>query len=104
MVTKIHCNDKVIVICGKDKGKIGIVKKIIKKKRVIVSGVNIIKKHQKPIPSQNVNGGIIKKESTIHISNIAFLNPITNKPDRIGFKFEKGKKIRFLKSNNHIIV
>ncbi|CAL4324937.1 50S ribosomal protein L24 [Buchnera aphidicola] len=103
MAFKIHCNDKVIVICGRDKGKIGVVKKIIKKDKAIVSGINIVKKHQKPIPSQNINGGIIKKESPIHISNIAFLNPVTNKADRIGFKFEQGKKVRFLKSNKHII-
>jgi large subunit ribosomal protein L24 len=100
MANKIRLHDKVIVISGKDKGKIGIIKKVLSKFKVIVEGVNIVKKHQKPIPSQNQKGGILEKESFIHVSNVAILNPKTNKPDRIGFRFENGKKIRFLKSNN----
>ncbi|WP_343183483.1 50S ribosomal protein L24 [Buchnera aphidicola] len=100
MASKIRLNDKVVVLTGKDKKKIGLVIKILSNNKVIVKGVNIITKHQKPIPSQNKTGGIIKIESGIHISNIAILNPKTNKPDKIGFKFKNGKKIRFLKSNN----
>ncbi|NIG99341.1 MAG: 50S ribosomal protein L24 [Buchnera aphidicola (Periphyllus acericola)] len=100
MASKIRSNDKVIVLSGKYKKKIGIVKKVLSKNKVIVEGINIVIKHQKPIPSQNKPGGIIKKESYIHISNIALLNPITNKPDKVGFKFKNGKKIRFFKSNN----
>lgn len=100
MALKIRTHDKVIVISGKDKGKIGIVKKILSSEKVIIKGINIKKKHVKPIPSENKLGGIIKIESYIHISNIALLNPYTNKPDKVGFKFDGKKKIRFFKSNN----
>lgn len=103
MAAKIKKNDKVIVITGKEKGKVGIVKKLLSNKRVILEGINLVKKHQKPIPDQNVTGGIITKEASIHISNIAILNPITNKSDRVGFKIENDKKVRFFKSNNIII-
>ncbi|CAL4323771.1 50S ribosomal protein L24 [Buchnera aphidicola] len=103
MASKIRLNDKVIVITGKDKKKIGIIKKVFLKKKVIVEGINIVKKHQKPIPSQKQKGGILEKESYIHISNIAILNPQTKKPDKIGFRFENGKKVRFFKSNNLLI-
>ncbi|CAL4043397.1 50S ribosomal protein L24 [Buchnera aphidicola (Phyllaphis fagi)] len=104
MALKIRLNDIVMVLSGKDKKKIGKVKFIFKNKdKIIVEGVNIVKKHQKPIPSQNQNGGIIEKESPIHISNVAILNPITKKPDRIGFRIDSGKKFRFLKSNNQIV-
>ncbi|CAL4323876.1 50S ribosomal protein L24 [Buchnera aphidicola (Chaitophorus sp. 3695)] len=100
MALKIRTNDKVIVISGKDRGKIGIVQKILSMNKVIVKGINIVKKHIKPVPAENKLGGIIKVESYIHISNIALLNPNTNKPDKIGFKFSQGKKVRFFKSNN----
>ena len=100
MAAKIRFNDKVIVIAGKEKGKIGIIKKFLSKDKVIIEGINMVKKHQKPVPSRNQKGGILQQESYVHVSNIAILNPETNKPDRIGFKFKNGKKIRFFKSNN----
>lgn len=104
MVFKIRRLDQVIILSGRDKGKIGIIKFIsYKKSKVIVEGVNILKKHQKAIPEKNINAGIIQKEALIHISNIAILNPDTKKADRIGFKFVNGKKMRFFKSNNKII-
>ncbi|MCX2958863.1 MAG: 50S ribosomal protein L24, partial [Serratia symbiotica] len=81
----------------------GIVKSIISNKKVIINGLNLIKKHQKPIPAQNKSGGIIEKEAPIHISNIAIFNPESNKADRVGFRFENDKKIRFFKSNSKII-
>ncbi|WP_343128536.1 50S ribosomal protein L24 [Buchnera aphidicola (Kurisakia onigurumii)] len=103
MASKIRKNDQVLVISGKDKGKKGIVLHILKKSKAIVSGINIVKKHQKSVPAQNKIGGIIKKESPISISNIGIFNKETKRSDRIGFKFENGKKIRFFKSNNKII-
>ncbi|AAO27162.1 ribosomal protein L24 [Buchnera aphidicola str. Bp (Baizongia pistaciae)] len=102
MAAKIKKNDQVIVLIGKDKGKIGIVRKVIAKSKVIVEGVNIVKKHTKPSPSQNKKGGIVEQESSINISNIAILNPTTKKSDRIGFRVKNGKKVRFFKSNNTI--
>ncbi|WP_343189031.1 50S ribosomal protein L24 [Buchnera aphidicola (Chaitoregma tattakana)] len=103
MSKKIRKNDNVIVITGKYKGKKGIVKKFLSSNKVIVSGINIIKKHQKSIPEKNVMGGIVKKESYIQVSNLKIFNHITGKPDRVGFKFLDGKKVRFFKSNNKII-
>lgn len=103
MASKIRSNDKIIVLSGRDKGKKGTVKKFLSREKVIVKGINMVKKHEKPIPSKNQKGGIVEKESYIHISNIAILNPKTNKPDRVGFKFKNGKKVRYLKSNNFLI-
>lgn len=103
MAMKIRREDEVVIIAGKDKGKNGIVKNVLKKKKIIVSGINIVKKHQKPVPTLNKPGGIFEKELPISISNVAILNKNTNKADKIGFKFENGKKVRFLKSTGEII-
>jgi large subunit ribosomal protein L24 len=103
MALKLRRNDKIIILTGKDKGKKSTIKNILSSQKVIINGLNLIKKHQKPIPSQNKNGGILEKEAPIHISNIAILNPESNKADRIGFRFEEGKKIRFFKSNKKAI-
>ncbi|AEO08845.1 50S ribosomal protein L24 [Buchnera aphidicola str. Ak (Acyrthosiphon kondoi)] len=103
MASKLRRNDAVIILTGKDKGKTSTIKDILSVNKVIVNGLNLIKKHQKPVPSQNKSGGILEKEAPIHISNIAILNPETNKSDRIGFRFEKGKKVRFFKSNRKTI-
>ncbi|CAL4043728.1 50S ribosomal protein L24 [Buchnera aphidicola (Tetraneura ulmi)] len=97
MATKIRKNDKVVVLSGKEKGKQGIVVNVLNKNKVIVKGINLVSKHQKSIPSRNLKGGVIKKESPISISNISILNLKTGKSEKIGFRFEKGKKIRFLK-------
>ncbi|WP_343192096.1 50S ribosomal protein L24 [Buchnera aphidicola (Formosaphis micheliae)] len=99
MGAKIRSNDTVIVLTGKDKGKTGVVKKVLSSNKVIISGINLVKKHQKSNPSQNQIGGIISKELGIHVSNVAIFNSATNKADRIGFRFEDGKKVRFFKSN-----
>ncbi|HET9678722.1 MAG: 50S ribosomal protein L24 [Buchnera aphidicola (Tetraneura akinire)] len=103
MASKIRKNDKVIILSGKEKGKKGTVVNILNRNKVIIKGVNLVSKHQKSVPSRNLTGGIIKKESPISISNVAILNLKTGKPDKIGFKFEKGKKIRFFKSNMEIL-
>ncbi|QCI22339.1 50S ribosomal protein L24 [Golovinomyces cichoracearum] len=103
MASKLRRNDEVIVLTGKDKGKKGVIKSILSSNKVIINGLNMIKKHQKPIPSQNRIGGIIEKEAPIQISNIAIFNPESNKSDRVGFKFKEGKKIRFFKSNGKVI-
>ena len=95
---KIKCGDEVIVVTGKDKGKIAIVKKFDGDDRVLVQGVNIVKKHVKPDPNKGIVGGIIGFEKPIHISNIAVYNPTTKKADRIGFRISEDKKIRYYKS------
>ncbi|WP_404399789.1 50S ribosomal protein L24 [Idiomarina seosinensis] len=104
MAAKIKRDDEVVVLAGKDKGKQGKVLKVLTDKdRVIVEGVNIVKKHQKPNPASGESGGIVEKEAPLHVSNVAILNPETGKADRVGFRIEDGKKVRFFKSNNAII-
>ncbi len=97
MKTKLKKNDKVKIIAGKDRGKEGnIISFVPKKSRVIVEGVNIIKKHQKP--TQMSKGGIIEKEASIHISNVMFVCPHCGKAVRIGFKYlDSGEKVRYCK-------
>ncbi|MAV75557.1 MAG: 50S ribosomal protein L24 [Cellvibrionales bacterium] len=100
---KIKSEDEVIVLAGKDKGKRGKVTKILDDGRVLVSGVNMIKKHTKPNPQAGIAGGIVEKESPLQSSNIAIYNAATSKADRVGFRIEDGKKVRFFKSNNELI-
>lgn len=95
---KIRRNDEIIVIAGKDKGKRGKVLRVLADDRVIVGGVNLIKRHTKPNPMAGIQGGIVEKEAPLHVSNVAIFNSETNKADRVGFKIEDGKKIRVFKS------
>ena len=101
---KIKKGDNVVVIAGRDKGKRGDVERIVDESHVVVNGVNAVKKHAKPNPLKNQPGGIITKEMPIHVSNIAIWNPVTQKPDRIGFRtMDDGRKLRFYKSNGELI-
>lgn len=100
---KIKRNDEVIVIAGKDKGKRGKVQKVRADGKVIVSGVNMIKKHQRANPNLGQPGGIIEKEAALDASNVAIFNPESQKADRVGFRIESGQKLRFFKSNNALI-
>ena len=102
-MAKLKRDDEVIVIAGKDKGKRGTVRRIIDRDRVVVSGVNMIKKHTKPNPQAGIAGGIVEKEAPLQGSNIAIYNAATSKADRVGFRVEDGKKVRFFKSNNELI-
>ncbi|MFO1367534.1 MAG: 50S ribosomal protein L24 [Marinagarivorans sp.] len=96
---KIKRDDDVIVLTGRDKGKRGKVNKVLSDGKLIVSGIQMVKKHQKPNPQAGVAGGIIEKEASIQASNVAIYNPSTKKADRVGFKIlEDGKKIRIFKS------
>ncbi len=101
---KIKTDDEVIVIAGKDKGKRGSVVKVLANDRLLVSGVQMVKKHQKPNPQAGVAGGIVEQEAPIQISNVAIFNPTTEKADRVGIKIlEDGKKIRVFKSNGEAV-
>ena len=102
-MSKIKRDDEVIVIAGKDKGKRGKVLKVLENDRLLVSGVQIIKKHQKPNPQLGVAGGIVDKESAIHVSNVALFNSATNKADRVGFKIEGDSKVRVFKSSGEAV-
>ncbi|ALS97252.1 50S ribosomal protein L24 [Lacimicrobium alkaliphilum] len=104
MARKIRRDDEVVVLAGKDKGKTGKVLKVLTESdRLIIEGVNLMKKHQKPNPQLGVTGGIVEKEASIHVSNVAIVNPQTGKADRVGFRFEDEKKVRFFKSNGELV-
>jgi large subunit ribosomal protein L24 len=101
---KIKKGDNVVVIAGSDKGKRGDVAHYVDDTHVIVNGVNTVRRHTKPNPMKNQPGGILSKEVPIHISNVAIWNPVTQKPDRIGFRLmQDGRKLRFYKSNGEQI-
>ncbi len=103
-MAKIKKGDDVIVRTGKDKGKSGRVTKILKDNKVLVEGINQVKKNQKPNPNAGITGGIIVKDMPINISNIGLYNPETKKADRVGFRFlEDGKKVRYFKSTNEVV-
>ena len=103
MAVKIKRDDEVIVITGKDKGKTGKVSQVLSNGKIIIEGVNTVKKHQKPNPQAGVEGGIVEQSAPIQISNVAILNSETGKADRVGFRLEDGKKVRFFKSNNELV-
>tara|TARA_X000001036_G_C20320734_1_gene660373 strand:+ start:48 stop:365 length:318 start_codon:yes stop_codon:yes gene_type:complete len=103
-VNKIRKGDKVILNSGKDKGKQGIVLNILKNNRVVVEGLNMVKKHTKPNPAKGDQGGLVSKEMPINISNIAIFNTKSNKTDKVNFKeLKDGKKIRIYKSTQEAI-
>ena len=100
---KIVKGDKVEVLAGRDKGKQGIVQEILRNDRALVEGVNMVKKHVRPNPNKGETGGIVDQEASIHVSNLALVNPGTGKRDRVGIKtMEDGKKVRFFKSNGEV--
>jgi large subunit ribosomal protein L24 len=102
-MNRIKKGDEVVVIAGKDKGRRGVVLSI-DEDRVLVEGVNVVKKHQKPNPNAGVPGGIIDQERSIHQSNVMLYNPTADKGDRIGIRtLEDGTKVRFFKSNNEVV-
>ncbi len=99
---KIKKDDKVIIIAGKDKGKTGTVLQMLPaENKVLVQGVNVVKKHQKP--NQNSAGAIIEKELPIHISNVAYFDEDSAKASKLGYKIDDEKKVRYLKSSGKII-
>ena len=100
---KIKRDDEVIVIAGRDKGKRGKVLRVLDETRLIVGGVQLVKKHQKPNPQAGIAGGIVEKEAAIQVSNVAIFNGATNKADRVGFKEQDGKKVRIFKSTGEAV-
>ncbi len=100
---KIKRDDEVIVLTGKDKGKRGKVQRVLDDQRLLVTGINIIKKHTKPNPQMGVAGGIVEKEAPIQVSNVAIFNPNTSKADRVGFKVDGESRVRVYKSTGEAI-
>lgn len=104
-MNKIKTGDEIIVLTGKCKGERGkVTRLLVEDSRVVVEGINLIKRHTKPNPNAGIEGGIVEKEAPMNLSNIALFNPATGKGDRVGFKFlEDGKKVRFFKSNGELV-
>ena len=101
---RIHKGDEVIVTTGRSKGQRGHVLVIVSEEKLLVENVNMVKKHQKPNPSMNQAGGIVEKESPIHVSNVALYNPGIAKGDRVSFKtLDDGRKIRVFKSTGEAV-
>ena len=99
---KIKKGDTVIVRCGKDKGKTGeVLKALPDEQKVVVQGVNTVKRHTKP--TQMSAGGIVSKEKAIHVSNVALIDPVSGKATRISIKEEKGEKVRVAKKSGKVI-
>lgn len=100
---KIKSGDRVIVIAGEHKGEQGVVLKVDREKnKAIVEGINLISKHTKP-SAKNPQGGIIKKEAPIHISNLSLIDPKTKEATRVGYEVRDGKKVRFSKKSKQVI-
>lgn len=101
---KIRKGDEVIVIAGKDKGKRGTVLRRESADRIVIEGINRVKKHVKPNPVKGVVGGVVDKDMPLHVSNVALYNPGSKKADRVGFKLlEDGTKVRVFKSNGEVV-
>jgi large subunit ribosomal protein L24 len=100
---KIRKGDQVVVLSGRDKGRRGAVLQVLSS-HVVVESINRVKRHQKPNPQANVQGGIIEKELPMPTCKVAIWNPATKRADRIGFRtLADGKKVRFFKSNGEVI-
>ncbi len=100
---KIKRDDEVIILAGKDKGKRGKVQKVLDNNKLLISGINMIKKHTKPNPQMGVAGGIVEREAPIQVSNVAIFNSSTNKADRVGYKIDGEDKVRVFKSSGEAI-
>lgn len=103
-MNKIRKGDEVIILAGKDRGRRGAVARRVDDERLVVEGVNRVKKHVRPNPLKGEVGGIVEKEMPIHISNVALFNPAAQKGDRVGVRvLEDGRKVRFFKSNGELV-
>jgi large subunit ribosomal protein L24 len=106
---KIRKGDQVVVTTGREKGKKGTVLRVLETGKVLVEGVNRVKKHQRPNPVKGQTGGIVDKEAPLHLSNVMLVNPATGKGDRVGFKFltaqagNPARKVRYFKSNGEVV-
>lgn len=104
-MNRIRKGDEVVIITGKDKGKRGVVLRVIQDEdKVVVENINMAKRHTKGNPMQGTPGGIVEKEMPVHVSNVAIWNPVLSQADRIGIKvLEDGRKVRYFKRNNEVV-
>ena len=102
-MNKIRKGDEVVVIAGRDKGRRGTVVKVLEG-QVLVENINMVKRHTKPNPQRNVQGGIVEKEAAIDLSNVMLWNPVAKKGDRVGVRtLADGRRVRFFKSNKEVV-
>ena len=102
-MNKIRKGDEVVVIAGRDKGRRGTVVKVLEG-QLVVESISMVKRHTKPNPQKNVQGGIVEKEAPIDISNVMLWNPVAKKGDRVGLRtLADGRKVRFFKSNKEVV-
>ena len=103
MAAKIKKGDRVVVLTGRDRGNEGVVLKVLpKEERVLVEGLNVVKRHTRPTQA-DPQGGIKNKEAPLHVSNVALVDPKTGGPTKVGFRVEDGKKVRFAKKSGEVI-
>jgi large subunit ribosomal protein L24 len=101
---KIKKGDQIVVTAGRDKGKRGVVLSLEGENKLLVEGINLVRKHQKPNPGKSIPGGIVEKSLPLHISNVALFNPVTSKADKVGIRLlADGRKVRFFKSTNEVV-
>jgi large subunit ribosomal protein L24 len=101
---RIKKGDQIVVITGRDRGKLGEVRRVLENDRLVVEGINIVKKHRKPDPGKGVAGGIEEMEATIHVSNVALYDRSTRRPAKVGFKIlNDGRKVRFFKKSGEML-
>jgi large subunit ribosomal protein L24 len=102
-MNKIRKGDKVVIRSGKDKGKQGTVVRVLTDDKLIVEGVNMVKRHTKPNPNKNQTGGIVDKEMPIHVSKVALFNGVSGKGERVGFRtLDDGRKVRYFKKSGEV--
>jgi len=102
-MNKIRKGDEIVVITGKDRGRRGTVTQVLANGKALVEGINLVKKHQRPNPNAGIAGGIVEKEMPIELSNVMLWNSKTGKGDRVGFRVEGERKVRFFKSNQELV-
>ena len=103
-MARIRKGDNVVVRAGRNRGKQGTVMRVLRNDRLVVEGVNVVKRHTRPNPQRGTQGGIVQKEMPVHISNVGIFNPATGKADRIGFKWlEDGRKVRIFRSTGEVV-
>ena len=103
-MARIRKGDNVVVRTGRNRGKRGTVMRVLRDDRLVVEGVNVVKRHTRPNPQRGTQGGIVQKEMPVHISNVGIFNPATGKADRIGFRWlEDGRKVRIFRSTGEVV-
>ena len=101
---KIRKGDEVVVIAGREKGRRGTVIRVLPNDRVLVENVNMVKRHTRPNPQRGIQGGIVEKEASLHLSNVMLWNPVAKKGDRVGIRtLADGRRVRFFKSDDEVV-